>query len=138
MKKKIAVLLFLAFLGIQTSAQAFQIPFLSSLFNKSNETAKKVQTTSTKNTQAAISDINKKLATVDTSTINSLVYLVTACSTNEDSAKIAQAINQINSNADLTEAEKSAQIAQVMANYSQVLKNTKTAVINKLTNLSNV
>ncbi len=71
----------------------------------------------------SIKGLNYKLALADKDVQAAFSALVSALSSKEEAAKIKAQINAINANTNLSAAEKSAKLAEIMSDYGDNLKN---------------
>ncbi|MCQ2739308.1 MAG: hypothetical protein MJ237_03680 [bacterium] len=150
MKKNLLFALCLVSFACVNSTQAIEVkkPNLTTLrnvtnavtttatTNKTTTTANSAQTVAKNALKSKISTINNKVAATDKSVQNAFTSLVSTCSSKEDAAKIKAKVNSINLNKNLTAEQKREKIAELMLDYNNTLKSSKSKVSSELQSAS--
>lgn len=133
---------------IVTSAQAVEntgSTFLKGLANAVATSNTNVNTTKTSTELSAeakqvinsINNIDTKLKNIDSNVQKAFNNLVASVSSKQESADIKTKLNSINLNKNLTEAEKSAMISEIISNYANSLEKTQAEKAQALKDASN-
>lgn len=126
MKKIFATSLCVSVLALAGSVYAFEMP------NAIKGVASVVSSLTPSNAKSMVATINTKLATADAALQNAFETLVSALSSAEESAEIKSKIDAIRSNKDLSEAEQSAKIAEIISDYGTALKEEQETLTEQL------
>ena len=129
MKKILPAALIIGVIAMPLSAEAFTV---KNFFNflKSNSDLVTVDSST------SLSDLNKKLSSIDSSLQTSFIDLVSLLSSTKDSLSIKTRLASIKANLKATEAEKSAMISELLSNYVSNLKSNKQTVIANIKNMT--